>query len=173
MVRKYCSFFCCSGSQTLGGRRAIAIKIKLIDFGKRLLAIHSGCCTFAEKTLYVVYFDQLLGAERIWKLVKTLFSAVFNLFLSISTICQSTDYILELYIRIQLKKSFSYFHCEILATAWIWTQGLSRTESICYQLSYPGLDKENQNWLLTIISTTQLLCVSTRVEIHNTCYMIL
>ena len=37
---------------------------------------------------YVVYFDQLLGAARTQKLVETLFSAVFNLFLLISNLFQ-------------------------------------------------------------------------------------
>ena len=39
----------------------------------------------ATVLLYVVYFDQLLGAAHIQKLVELLFSAVFNLFYSFKT----------------------------------------------------------------------------------------
>ena len=38
------------------------------------------CKPLSQKHTHVVYFNQLLGAARTWKLVKTLFSAVFNLF---------------------------------------------------------------------------------------------
>ena len=36
---------------------------------------------------------------------------------------------------------YQYFHWKILALAGIWTWDLPGTKPICYQLSYPGLDK--------------------------------
>ena len=35
----------------------------------------------------------------------------------------------------------TYFHWKILALAGIWTWDLTGTKPICYQLSYPGLDR--------------------------------
>ena len=39
------------------------------------------------------------------------------------------------------KNPVTYFHLKILALAGIWTQDLTGSKPICYQLSYPGLDE--------------------------------
>ena len=40
-----------------------------------------------------------------------------------------------------LNNPVTYLHLKILALSGIWTQDLPGTKPICYQLSYPGLDR--------------------------------
>ena len=58
------------------------VRTKLVDVTVFLVMVLS------LKLLYVVYFDQLLGAEHTRKLVETFFKAVFQTFLFISKIFQ-------------------------------------------------------------------------------------
>ena len=58
----------------------------------------------------VVYFDQLLGAARTHKLVKLLFSTVFNLFCPFQTFF--SDFTLEInkkHVKLNKKRVLSYF----------------------------------------------------------------
>ena len=56
--------------------------IPLFPFSYVILQISFFSIPFILFFIFVVYFDQLLGAARIQKLVEQLFSAVFNLFCS-------------------------------------------------------------------------------------------
>ena len=60
---------------------------KLLNMLQTIFVQNLDCAMQSPKTgfIYVVYFDQLLGAVCNLKLVKLLFSAVFNLFCSFQT----------------------------------------------------------------------------------------
>ena len=49
-----------------------------------------------------------------------------------------------------LNNPVTYFHWKILALAGIWTRDLPGTKPICYQLSYPGLDRFSSNQSIPI-----------------------